>query len=94
MEGLVVLEELHVGSTALKAALKLDLILHHESVVFIRDGLVELGRDGVVGSLVLQNQALVAVNPSERSGLLDLPLSHVLPLLLGVLLLRIGPLPS
>ena len=48
----------------------------------------------MVGSLVLQDQTLVAVDASEDRRLLDVPGADVLPLLLGVLLLGIGSLPS
>lgn len=94
VEGLVVLEELHVGTTTLEASLELDLILDDEGVILVGDSLGEFGGDGVVGSLVLQDQTLVAVDASEDGRLLDVPGADVLPLLLGVLLLGIGSLPS
>ena len=87
VEGLVVLEELHVGTTALEAGLELDLVLDDEGVILVGDGLVELAGDGVVGSLVLENKTLVALNAAEDRGLLDGPLAVVCPLLLGALLL-------
>ena len=86
LKGFVVLEELHVGSTAFEAALELDLVLDDESVVLVADGFVELGGDGVVSSLVLENKTLVAVDALEDGGLLDTPRANVLPLLLRVLL--------
>ena len=87
MEGLVVLEELHVGATALEAGLELDLVLDDEGVILVGDGLVELAGDGVVGSLVLEDETLVALNATEDRGFLDGPLAVVCPLLLGALLL-------
>lgn len=88
-ECLVLLEELHVCSTALKTALKLDLILDDESLTLVRDGLWELGRDGVVGCLVLENKTLVTFNALEHTWLLDVPGTNVLPLLFSVLFLGV-----
>jgi hypothetical protein len=89
VEGLVVLEELHVGATALEAGLELDLVLDDEGVILVGDGLVELAGDGVVGSLVLEDETLVALDAAEDRGLLDGPLAVVSPLLLGALLLSV-----
>jgi hypothetical protein len=87
VESLVVLEELHVGTTTLEASLELDLVLDNEGVILVGDGLVELAGDGVVSSLVLENETLVAVNATENRGLLNGPLAVVCPLLLGAFLL-------
>lgn len=89
MEGLVVLEELHVGTTALEAGLELDLVLDDEGVILVGDGLVELAGDGVVGSLVLEDETLVALDTAEDRGLLDGPLAVVSPLFLSALLLSV-----
>ena len=40
----------------------------------------------MVGGLVFEHEALVALDCAERGGLLDGPLADVLPLLLGILL--------
>ena len=96
VEGLVVLEELHVGTTALEAGLELDLVLDNEGVVLVVDGLGELGGNGVMSSLVLDNKTLIALNTLEDSGLLDSPVANVRPLLIVGLdvLLCVRGLPS
>jgi len=71
--------------------LKLDLILHNKSILLVGDGLRKLGRDGVVSSLVLNDQALVTVDALVDGGLLYRPVTNVGPLLrlfrvLGLLL--------
>ena len=87
MKGFVLLEEFQIGTTALEAGLELDLVLDDEGVILVGDGLVELAGDGVVGSLVLEDETLVALNATEDRGFLDGPLAVVCPLLLGALLL-------
>jgi len=67
--------------------------LDDEGVVLVRDSLGELGGDGVVGGLVLQYEALVAVQATEDRRLLDIPRADVRPLFLRVLLLGVGSLP-
>ena len=65
VEGAVILEELHVGTSTLKAGLELCLVLDNQSLVGVVNGLGELGRDGVVSGLVLENQTLVTLNTAE-----------------------------
>ena len=91
---LVVLEELHIGATALQAALKLDLILNDKSIALVRDWRVEFGGDGVVSGLVFENKTLITIHATKDSGLLDTPGADVLPLLLRILLLGVRGLPS
>lgn len=59
MQLLIVLQQLHICTTALEAILKLDLVLHHQSLAFIVDFLGEFRRDGMVSSRVLNNKTLV-----------------------------------
>jgi hypothetical protein len=99
---LVLLEELQVGAAAFKAVceglggcsngngvrtLQLDLVLDNERLSLGVDGLVELGRDGVVGGLVFDDQALVALHSLEDGGLIDGPIADVGPLLGRILVL-------
>jgi hypothetical protein len=97
---LVVLEELHVGTTALEAVcnrvsirsgsyrirsyltLELDLVLNNEGVTLVVNGLGELGRDGVVGSRVLDDQALVALHTLQHGRLFNRPSADVGPFLI------------
>lgn len=74
--------------------MELGFILNNKSLVRVVNGLGELGRDGVVGSLVLENKTLVALDGAEDSGLLDRPGADVGPFLLGALLLGVRRLPS
>ena len=73
-----VLEELEVATTAVAALLVLELILHNEWLVAELDGLGEGRRDGVVGSLGLRYETLVADDDGFQ-GLLDLPLADIAP---------------
>jgi hypothetical protein len=58
-------------------------------------GLGELGGDGVVGSGVLYDQTLVAIDTLEDRGLLDSPFADVGPVILRlVVLLCVGGLPA
>jgi hypothetical protein len=93
---LVVTEQLHVGTTALKALLELDLILDDQSLALVVDLGGEFGRDGMVGSWVLEHQTLVANDAWENLRLFDRPLANIGPVFvaLRVLLLRVGDLPS
>jgi hypothetical protein len=63
--------------------LQLDFVLDNERLALGVDGLGELGRDGMVGSLVLDDQALVALNALQFSWLLNGPVANVGPFLLG-----------
>ena len=74
--------------------MELDLVLDNQSLALVVDWLVKLGRDGVVGSLVLEDETLIAVDALEDDGLLDVPVADVLPFFLCVLLLRVRWLPS
>lgn len=74
--------------------LKLDFVLDNKRVILVADGRGELGRDGVVGGLVLEHETLVASHAAKHAGLLDLPCANVCPLLLGVLLLGVRCLPA
>jgi hypothetical protein len=81
-----------------RLTLELDLVLDDEGLALVIDLLGELGRDGVVGSWVLDHQALVTLHSLEDMRLLYRPLSNVGPLLVlvGVLgvLLGVGWLPA
>ena len=57
-----VLEELDVTATAVTTLLVLDLVLDDKGHVGELDGLVEGSGDGMVGSLGLGYEALVALN--------------------------------
>jgi hypothetical protein len=72
-----------------KLTLQLDLVLDHQGLTLGVDLLGELGRDGVVGSGVLDDKTLVAFHAFVDGGLLNCPLADVCPFLvaaLGVLL--------
>jgi hypothetical protein len=74
---------------AKKLTLKLDFVLNNESLVLVVNGLGELGGDGMVSGLVLDNQSLVTFHAFEHRRLLNGPSTNVCPLLLIVdLLLR------
>jgi hypothetical protein len=76
--------------------LELDLVLDDEGVVLVVNGLGELGRDGVVGSLVLDDKTLVSLHALEDGRLLSRPGADVGPLLVVGLdiLLRVRGLPA
>ena len=76
--------------------LKLDLILNHKGVVLVVNGLGEFGRNGVVGSLVLDDQSLVTLHALQHGRLLNRPSANVSPLfVVGLdILLRVRGLPS
>ena len=87
MQLLVLLEELQIGTATLEAVLQLDLVLDNEGLALGVDGLLELGGDGVVGGLVLDDQALVAMHAAEDVRLFNGPIADVGPLLGGTLFL-------
>lgn len=74
--------------------LKLNFVLNNQGLVLRVNSLGELGGDGVVRSLVLDDQALVTLHALEDGGLLNGPLANVGPLLLllalGVLHILLG----
>ena len=74
--------------------MKLCLVLNYKGVVLVGDCLGEFGRDCVVGSFVLEDKTFVALDTTKNGGLLNRPGSDVSPLLLSVLLLCVGWLPS
>ena len=73
--------------------------MNNESLALVFNLLWELGRDGVVGSGVLDDKALVTLHTLEDMRLLYSPFSNISPLLillsraLGILL-SMGWLPS
>lgn len=78
--------------------LELGLVLDDKSLALVVNLLGELGGDGVVGGLVLDDQALVSLHSLVDGGLLDSPLADVRPLLLLLacaleVLLCVGGLP-
>ena len=75
--------------------LELDLVLNNEGVILVVDSLGEFGRNGVVSSLVLDDQSLVTLHALEHRRLLDSPGTDVRPLLIVGLdiLLRVRRLP-
>lgn len=79
-----------------RLTLRLDLILNHQSLALVVDLLRELGGNGVVGSRVLDDEALVALHSLQNRRLFDLPGTDVGPFLLrlGVILLSVGRSPS
>ena len=60
--------------------LKLNLVLHDQSLLLVVD-LVELGRDGMVSSGVLEHKTLVTLNASILERLLNSPFADVSPFL-------------
>jgi hypothetical protein len=81
---------------AKRHTLELDLVLNNKGVVLVVNGRGELGRDGVVSSLVLDDQTLVTLHALQHGGLLDGPGTNVRPLLIVGLdiLLCVRRLPS
>lgn len=74
------MKELHVRAAALETScgeleddpvarglltLELGLVLDHERLALVVNGLVELGRDGVVGCFVLEDKTLVELDALE-----------------------------
>lgn len=71
--------------------LKFDLILNDQGLALVVNLLGELGRDGMMGSCVLHNQALITLHSLEDVWLFNSPFADVCPLLvlvrtLGILL--------
>ena len=86
---------MHTGTVG--PTLKLHLILDYKRLTLVVDLLGKLRRDGMVGSLVLEDQTLVILNTLQHEGFLDLPVADVCPLFVGVgadIFLRIRGLPS
>src|SRR5690242_1556688 len=79
-----------------RLTLKLNLVLNDQGVVLVVDRLGELGGNGVVSSLVLDDKTLVTLNTLQDGGLLDGPVADVSPLLvIGLdVLLCVRGLPS
>ena len=71
-----VLEKLDVATTAVAALLVLDLVLDNERLLGEVDGVVEGSGDGVVGSLSLCYETLVAFKDGLE-GILDFPLADI-----------------
>lgn len=71
-----VLEQLDVTTTAVSTLLVLYLVLNHEGLFFEVDRGCKRGRDGVVCSLGLCNETLLA-NDERCLRVLDLPLANV-----------------
>ncbi len=71
-----VLEQLQVTTTAVTALLILDFVLNDERLLTEADRLGEGGGDGVVGSLGLGYETLVALN-GGLDGVFDLPLANI-----------------
>lgn len=76
--------------------LELDFVLNNKRVVLVVNRLGEFGGDGVVSSLVLDDQALVTLHALEHGRLLNGPGSNVCPfLVIGLdILLCVRRLPS
>jgi hypothetical protein len=65
-----------------RLTLKLHLILNDKGVILVVDSLVKLGGNGMVSSLVLDDETLVALNTLQDGGLLDGPVTDVCPFLI------------
>jgi hypothetical protein len=76
--------------------LELDLVLDNKRLSIVVDGLGELGRDGMMGSLVLDHETLVTLHALQDRGLFHSPLADVGPFLVGglVILLSRRDLPA
>lgn len=70
--------------------LRLDLILDNQGLAGVVDLGGELGGDGVVSGLVLQDETLVALNALEDGRLLNRPLAHVRPILIALCVLALS----
>jgi hypothetical protein len=67
--------------------LKLDFVLNNQRLALWINGLVEFGRDGMMGSLVLDDETLVPFHALEDSWLFYSPVANVGPFFLSALLL-------
>jgi hypothetical protein len=67
--------------------LKLDFILDNQGFALCIDGLWELGRDGMMSSLVFDNETFVTFHTIEDTGFFNSPVANIGPLFLGALLL-------
>jgi hypothetical protein len=73
-----------------------NLVLDHQGLALVVNLLRELGGDGVMGSGVLHDQTLVAIDTLQDSRLFHGPFTNVGPfvLRLGIILLRGRRLPT
>ena len=76
--------------------LQLNLVLNDQGLASVVNLVRQLGRDGMVGSLVLDNKTLLTLHSLQDVGLLNCPLANVGPLLIGAggILLGMGRFPS
>jgi len=89
-----ILKKLDVSTTTIAALLVLDFVLDNQRFILEINGLLEGSRDGVMGSLALGDETLVALNEGER-GLLDGPFTNIAERFTadGSLLSRLGRCP-
>lgn len=66
---------------ARKPTLKLDFVLNNKGVILVVNGLGELGGDGMVSRLVLDDQSLVTLHTLQYGRLLNGPSANVCPFL-------------
>lgn len=71
-----VLEEFHIATTAVAALLVLYFVLDDEGLVREGNGLGKGSGDGVVSSLALRHETLVALDDRDR-GVLNFPFADV-----------------
>jgi hypothetical protein len=64
--------------------LQLHFILHHERLPFVVYRLGKLGRDGMMGSGILDNETLVTDYARHDGSFFDGPFSHIGPILVGL----------
>ena len=107
VELLVVLEQLHVGSTTLQSictdqgtalsfristpTLKFDLILDNKCLCLVVDLLGKLCRDGVVGGRILDDKSFVTLNALKGLWLLNSPFANVGPIFFAFGIVLLGP---
>ena len=70
--------------------MRLDLILDHQSLSLVINLLRELSRNGVVGSDVLDDETLVALNAGKDSRLFNRPTANIRPVLFRLRVLLLG----
>ena len=68
----------------LERTLRFNLILNNQSLALVVDLLGKDGRDGMMGSGILDDETLVAFNAGEDGRLLDSPGTNVGPILVGL----------